>query len=127
MRQIGEGTFASVYLAEEKYDRRLVAIKAINRLNCRELGEWSYLINELEVLKRLRTHQFVLRLYFAFEDVLNLLMEGVQRLSRHRLSPGRGPIHFHGKEKTDSGSMQRLLRADCSCTQSGAQPWVCLP
>jgi len=43
VRQIGEGTFSSVYLAEAKYDRRLFAIKAVNRYNSREMGEWSYL------------------------------------------------------------------------------------
>lgn len=83
LRQIGEGTFSSVYVAEAKYDRRIFAIKTVNRFNCREVGEWEYFLNELEMLKRLRNHQFVVRLYFAFEDVSDRVIVGLQRLLRH--------------------------------------------
>lgn len=44
VRQVGEGAFSSVYLVEAKFDRRLFAMKSINRFNCRELGEWECLL-----------------------------------------------------------------------------------
>lgn len=71
IRQIGSGSFSTVILAEAKYDRRLLAIKILNRRHCDKVGERSYLVNEFQIMKALRNRSFIAKLYYAFEDVHN--------------------------------------------------------
>ena len=62
LQKVGEGTFAEIFVAEQKYDRKLVAIKRVNKYEMLQKGTKEMLLNEFTALKY-RYHHKVNLLY----------------------------------------------------------------
>ncbi|XP_052772513.1 3-phosphoinositide-dependent protein kinase 1-like isoform X2 [Mya arenaria] len=88
---IGEGSFATVYLAKEISTGAEFAIKVLEKKHIMRERKTEYVMREKEVLMKLN-HPFFIRLYFTFQDVdrlyfvLNYARRGELLDYLHRLS-----------------------------------------
>lgn len=117
IRKVGSGTFSYVFLAEAKYDRKLFAIKVVNRVEYLKVGQLNNLINQFEIMKILRNKPFIAKLYYAFEDVLSLFSVVKQCLSSHGILPSRRFILTYITTKTFLKPSTNLFDTDGFCDQ----------
>lgn len=75
LKQIGSGTYSTVYLCSQKYDKHLYTMKIINKKSLLENGDVSQMVNEIEILKTLRGIVQIPKLYYCFEDVRIFLLQ----------------------------------------------------
>lgn len=79
IKVIGRGGFAEkVYLARKKDTGTLYAIKTMSKsFILEEQGRYEQVFGELEVMRRLTSHQFVIKLFYAFqtEDYLHFVVD----------------------------------------------------
>nr|XP_039268941.1 3-phosphoinositide-dependent protein kinase 1-like [Styela clava] len=68
---LGEGSYSTVILAEEKTTKKEFAIKIIQKRHIMKERKTAHVMREKECLKRLN-HPFFIKLYFTFQDEENL-------------------------------------------------------
>lgn len=68
---LGEGSYSTVVLAEEKSSKREFAIKIIRKYHIIKERKTKQVMREKDCLKRLN-HPFFIKLYFTFQDEENL-------------------------------------------------------
>ena len=79
IRLLGKGSFGKVYLVENKNDRKLYAMKMLNKDDINTIKQLNHTKTEREILEKLN-HPFIVKLFFAFqtEKKLYLVTEFVQ-------------------------------------------------
>ena len=67
IKELGEGSFSKVYLAQHNITQAQYAIKAIDKRNQENMNEKEYLRREAEIMYRIN-HPNIIKLYGHFED-----------------------------------------------------------
>ena len=85
IKLIGEGAFASVYLEQDIYSKKLYATKIINEKKI-DPQATKYLQNEINILNMINNHQNIIKLYRVLEsqNYLFLVMEYCNGGSLHK-------------------------------------------
>jgi len=71
MKILGEGSYSTVYLAEEIKTSKQYAIKVLEKRHIIKEKKVAYVSREKEALA-MTNHPFIVRLYFTFQDKENL-------------------------------------------------------
>jgi calcium/calmodulin-dependent protein kinase I len=73
LKQIGEGSTSTVYLAEATNNSGLYAVKSINKAQRLDKAHTLLLISEINILRKLN-HPSILKLFSVYEDKENLYL-----------------------------------------------------
>lgn len=68
VKRIGEGSFGKVYLGLQKLTNRLVAIKRLEKINCKDEITRKKILSEVNIQKTMFGHPNIIKLYEVFEN-----------------------------------------------------------
>lgn len=92
LRSVGRGAFGKVRIVQKRDDRKLYALKYINKEKCSKMKAVHNVIQERQLLEQIK-FPFIVNLQFAFQDdenmfmVLDLMLGGDLRYRLDRAGP----------------------------------------
>ncbi|KAJ1558286.1 hypothetical protein HK096_002505, partial [Nowakowskiella sp. JEL0078] len=104
MRVVGKGAFGRVRIVEKKDNKKLFALKYINKMQCIKMNAIQNIFRERAILEEVN-HPFLVNLRFAFQDdenmfmVLDLMIGGDIRYHLDRLGGfSENAVRFYAAE-----------------------------
>ncbi|KAI9203129.1 kinase-like protein [Polychytrium aggregatum] len=73
LRNIGKGAFGKVRIVQKRDTQKMYALKYINKKKCVRMDAVENILRERRILEELK-HPFVVNLWFAFQDDVNIYM-----------------------------------------------------
>ncbi|KAH7097403.1 kinase-like protein [Auriculariales sp. MPI-PUGE-AT-0066] len=102
-RALGKGAFGKVRVVEHKRDRKLYALKYIDKNKCIAMKAVTNIVQERRLLEEI-DHPFVVNMLYAFQDdencfmVLDLMLGGDLRYHARRLNSDEASIRIYMAE-----------------------------
>lgn len=79
LRSVGRGAFGKVRIVQKRDDKKLYALKYINKEKCIKMKAVHNIIQERKLLEEIK-NTFIVNLQFAFQDDENMFMCEAPRL-----------------------------------------------
>eukprot|EP00158_Paraphelidium_tribonemae_P006300 Partr_v1_DN27766_c1_g1_i4_m67247 putative AGC YANK protein kinase len=92
LRSVGKGAFGKVRIVQKKNDKKIYALKYINKMKCIKMKAVNNIIQERRLLEAIN-YPFITNLRFAFQDdenmfmILDLMLGGDLRFHLDRNGP----------------------------------------